>query len=562
MLHGLDELDLTHVVAADVGRREARPIGRSGRKERTHRTFPAERQAHTLFGPIEKDRVEILGRRGSRLGGGRAERELHGRPARLPDVAVVQRPIARPRLPDAPLADIELRRRKDPRRRSRYDGAAAREIGPVARRDPVGGVEQAVLPLGRTVEDDRAVGGAGLQRPAPVGVAVGQTEHQIAARAEVERVEAREPVAAADAVVGGIAQPVFEPHAHGRDGPVDDPEVVVAETVTVVVGIGPHHPLLVLGERRGRLDDVAHDVPLAVGRGVDATERIGRGSRGRQPHGAESHAFFGGGRVARRIGAAHVERPEKGTLHEPALDRVARPGEDRPQQGVDLQKGVVVVGGEYPERRLQIRRIVLRLVAVAQDGQELHGALAAPSGADLRRGQQTRIAEIHGIERPAGGLLGPRCGGACDLHREPFGRSAEEPERTRVEPCAVVPELGTVRRAVERRESRAEERVVDGASGQKQFHGDPLAQLGGRAEPVGIVAERDARTGLKVADDVIDDQLHGIRICSSRLRSVPWRRMPAASVIGSTGVYAPSATSHTCGEERMPASAASICAGS
>src|SRR5699024_6844431 len=107
-------------------------------------------------------------------------------------------------------------------------------------------------------------------------------------------------------------------------------------------------------------------------------------------------------------------------------------------------------------------------------------------------------------------------------------------------------ELGTVRRAVERRESRAEERVVDGASGQKQFHGDPLAQLGGRAEPVGIVAERDARTGLKFADDVIDDQLHGIRICSSRLRSVPWRRMPAASVIGSTGVYAPSATSHTC----------------
>ena len=128
-------------------------------------------------------------------------------------------------------------------------------------------------------------------------------------------------VAVEDAVVGDVADVVFEGYRHRGHGPEDDlPSSTVKQWLfekTSVEGFSQ----IVLVVRIDRFDEIAYRVDRLVGVGVHTAVAVCRRRRRRRTPGQEIHAVPQGVRVARGIGAAQVERAENSPFRK-SLSRV------------------------------------------------------------------------------------------------------------------------------------------------------------------------------------------------------------------------------------------------
>ena len=440
--------------------------------------------------------------------GRRAQRELHRGPAALGDVAVVERPVAVPRLPRAVRRHHLQRRLLIPRPQRRgHRGRAPRELRPHDARRAADVAEQTEAVPGLGVEHNRTVRSPRPELPAPILVAVRQHEPEGPARPEVHGVESREAPSRNDAVVGGVAQPVLESHADLRRRTIYDLAVLVSETVAVVVGVRAHGSRLVLGQGRGALHDVAQHVVRSVGRRIHPSGRIGRGRRRGQTHGPESHPPFERRRIAPGISSAHVERFERRRLHEVAPHGIPRRREERPHERRDMQKGVVVVGREHPQHRLQVRRSVPLRVTVAHHREELHRARVAPPRPYVLRVEITVEFERYVAKPPERRTPRPAGRSAAYVDPKALVRHREQAHRPFVQRRAVVRQPRLVARGVECRPAGEKEFVPLGA-GQHDGHPVPLAQPLGRAQPLRIVPRIERRARLQVADRSVYAQSH------------------------------------------------------
>ena len=146
----------------------------------------------------------------------------------------------------------------------------------------------------------------------------------LGAVAQVEGVDSFEAVAVEDAVVGDVADVVFEGYRHRGHGPEDDLPVFDGEAVVVRKDIGEGFSQIVLVVRIDRFDEIAYRVDRLVGVGVHTAVAVCRRRRRRRTPGQEIHAVPQGVRVARGIGAAQVERAEKFAVQKIAFKGVAR----------------------------------------------------------------------------------------------------------------------------------------------------------------------------------------------------------------------------------------------
>ncbi len=251
-------------------------------------------------------------------------------------------------------------------------------------------------------------------------------------------------------------------------------------------------------------------------------------------------------RVARGVGPAHVERAEELRLHEAAADSVARLGEDPPHERLHVQEGEIIVGREDPLGRQQVVRGIDLRVFVAQDGEELHGAVVGPAAADRRGVEAGAPPDAERPQRPLRRLPGPARAALADLDRVTRVRRRQQPRRAGEEGRTGGRHRRPVPRVVEPLEGMGvagEPRrgVVAGRGGELDPQRPPLPGRRGVGEPGGIVARNDAARCAEVAGASVDRQFHGCgvsaveRNVASNDDSVPWRWTTASSVTISTG---------------------------
>lgn len=122
----------------------------------------------------------------------------------------------------------------------------------------VDGAGEAVGVSFGVVEHDGTVLEGGFGRVSAVGVAVCEGALYLGAVAQVEGVDSFEAVAVEDAVVGDVADVVFEGYRHRGHGPEDDLPVFDGEAVVVRKDIGEGFSQIVLVVRIDRFDEIAY----------------------------------------------------------------------------------------------------------------------------------------------------------------------------------------------------------------------------------------------------------------------------------------------------------------
>ena len=375
---------LPDLVPRHVVEGERRAVSGCRREAGAQPAPAADREVHPLLGAVETDLPEVF-RRGRRHALGRgAHGDLHLGPARFADIPVVERPVLR--VGDVDAGDVAVETCVDecrPLRRGE-ERRTGREVRQRRLRTVRRAAKRPSVAL-RVVEDDDPVLEGGAQRLPPVFEAVRQLEPHVRVFAQPHRVEARQARPRTDAVVGRVAEFVFEPHAHLRQRPEAEFALLDAQAASGAVCVGERDPRLVDLLRREGVDEVAHGVVRHEGVGLHPSQRIGRRRAVGLAPCQKPHLLLPDAGVVRGVGAAHVERAEPRALHEGAFDGVPRFGEECLHQCADRQEGVVVVGREQPLGRSEPRVAVLDFVAVAVYRQEFYGRVVAPPRGDLGR---------------------------------------------------------------------------------------------------------------------------------------------------------------------------------
>ena len=409
------------------------------------------------------------------------------------------------------------------------------------------------------VEDDRRVAAVLRDPAAAVFVTVGQRETHVGARAEVDRIEPFEPLAALDHVVGGVLQVILESRAHLGRGREYDIAPVETETAAVVAQAGNRFPVGVGGLRRGRLDDVSHGIERGIRVGGHAARIIGLRRCGRQPPGEKAHAGGEGRGVARGVCAAHVERPKQLRFHESAFDAVPRFAEDRFDERRHMQERVVIVHRQEPLGGEQVRRAVALRVFVAADREELHGRIVRPACEDRLRSQGRPEIDAEGVEHPPCGVFRPARSAVADFYPVSFVRCAQHPHRSAQHHGTFGRKFRRVQRCVEpfcgmRIAGESGERIVAHRCGDGQRQRTAFAGGLDVGEGRGGVSRHGDPLRSEVARLSVDIQFHGMRVLRlerisiSRQFTAAWRCTTTAGVVTSTGVYPPPSASHTSGE--------------
>ena len=547
MREGIEQFRLPDTVLRHVGECDPRPESRSREEARPQRALLVQGQRHPGLRPREVDQIEKLGRCGRNALGGRAEPHLDHRLPRLADVAVVERPVAAVGDPLRTAADQQHGIGDGPRGRGGDLRRTGRKVGPHRAGHAVAGVGQAVLRPGEVIENQRAVGEIRRNGLAEVSVPVGQLEPELGPGAEIHRIEALEPRPRDDAVGGGVFQAVFEPDADLRRRREDDLAVVRRETVAVVEKSVDRLAVGVDALGRGRVDDVAHGVGDGLGVGRNPPQFVRRSRRRSQPPRREAHAAGRRRGVARGVGPAHVERPEKRRFEKAALHLVIRLPKNLPDERGDVQERMVVLHREQAFRRKQVRGAVLPTVFVAVDGEELHRGVVRPALDDRRRGQDIVPRHPQSGEHAAGGIFGPSGPSVADFERVPLSRRGQQAHRSADQRRTFGRQLRRVERVVEpaggvRIAGKPHERIVARRRGNRDFQRPPFAASLRIGEPCGIVAGNGNAPRLQVANLSVDFQFHAAcflrlgRMAISRQLNVPRRCTTASSVAMSTGI--------------------------
>ena len=430
-------------------------------------------------------------------------------------MAVVEGPVACVGHPACSIGDIEHRIGGRACRRGGCLGRTGCEIEPCDLRCALV-VGQSVTVARCVVEDDDAIGIVRIQLVAAVDVAVCQRETHLRPWAEVDRVESFQPCATFDAVVGGVAQVVFESDIdtcrwHESDFAVFHPEASAV--------VGQFRNRLAVGIERlrsGRLDDVAYCVVDCRRVGIDAAGRAGLCRHGGQAAGIESHAGRSCRRVVRCVSAAHVERSEEIRLQEPAFDAVSRFFENGRKKRSDVQERSVIVDRKHPFDRQQIRGIACAWIFVAVHRKETYGCVVRPTVEDGRGGQRCLVVDCERVELGECGLLRP-IGSAVAQFEDVFRlRCREQPCRTCEEQGSVGCDFGRVDRLVEsccsvRVAGEAGNGIVCVGYGKRHFQ-RPARAAGIHIGQRGDIVLRELRQSVaEVATVVVDGQFHGRR---------------------------------------------------
>ncbi|UKI18394.1 MAG: hypothetical protein L6V80_02460 [Bacteroidales bacterium] len=174
----------------------------------------------------------------------------------------------------------------------------------------------------------------------------------------------------------------------------------------------------------------------------------------------------------------------------PARSLVSPRREERPHQRPHTQEGVVVPDRTDTLRRIDARRAVRGVVAVAVHGQELHGRRVVPARHNRIAVQHGIIVEGYGVEVGACGRLGPR--GGIPRHAHDVGhapRAVTDRPLLRIERAVGVGQRRRLHRLQHGR-PREQHRAVDLHLGLMAAVVEAPAEDIGRASHHGIVTRR------------------------------------------------------------------------
>ena len=217
----------------------------------------AQGEFHPRFRTVEIDGREGFGRgrRDSyRVG---TDGHFHFGLSGFSDVAVVECPISGVGRASGGFAE-QYRGRDGRAGRGRDQSRPRIELSDCVPGRAVDGAGEAVGVSFGVVEHDGTVLEGGFGRVSAVGVAVCEGALYLGAVAQVEGVDSFEAVAVEDAVVGDVADVVFEGYRHRGHGPEDDLPVFDGEAVVVRKDIGEGFSQIVLVVRIDRFDEIAY----------------------------------------------------------------------------------------------------------------------------------------------------------------------------------------------------------------------------------------------------------------------------------------------------------------